>query len=1134
MIRNCFCRWYVPLALALSLAPSSAFAAEIKLARNPDYHDGKVAFSYLGDIWVVNEDGTNPQRMTVHPARDINPRFSPDGKWIAFSSDRAGNQDVYIMPATGGKAKQLTFHSANDLVVGWTPDSKRVVFQSSRGMMFPGIPNLYEVPINGDVEQAVLTDWGYWGSYSPSGDKLAFNRHPMAWSRQHYRGSYAADLWLLDVNTKKFKRIVDDKLPDEEKANNLWPMYGQGGDIYFVSDRAMKAKSGDPKLMKSVNNIWKVNDSTGVLTQVTKHTSGRLFWPSISSDGKVIVYEENFGLWKLDVASGKTTEIKVNITVDDAENNQETLTFNGECDGYYVSPSGKRAVISVHGELFTIATDKGETRRLTSTPNLRERQPSWSPDGKWIAFIGEKDGVEHAMLCDEKGGQMKQITGGDTQKGLLQWSPDGSALLYTASDNKLYKYSIEQSATVALTKADVVAGDSAVVNPQWSPDGKWISFTKADRASQLPHVYIMPASGGEARRVTLPDVYSDTAAQWTPDGKYLVYLAGADVGNSSVQPNKTTSQLFIVALVPEEKDGSDKGIDSEEEAMKQQAKGGAMGAGQKGAPVEVKIDFAKLGRRARQLTSTPDRIMTLAVTPDSKSVVFTTSGTEGGRTVQSLWTINVAGGVASRVAQGGAAAGEGGGGGGFGGGGGYTSLQFAKDGRTLFYKQGKSIYALAMGGGPAPAAATDAPPAAKGGKGGKGGGKGGGAAPAPVDTSAPAPAGGRKINFVVKVDVDHRAERQQVLLEAWRVMKHRFYDAEMHGADWNAAKTTYLDVLEHVGDTEELHSVINMMLGELNASHTGISGGGRRAAGTASSSTRHPGFEMEPDKSGYYKVTHVYKNGPCDVDYAKIAVGDFVMAINDTPLKAGANYWKLYTQTPNDRFEITVNSKPSMEGAWKFRIKPIAAGQMTGLQYARWVEQRRDIVDRISNGEIGYLHIQQMNEGSLKQFERDLAMLAGKKALIIDQRFNPGGNIDQELLAILQQKQYQKTQSRGSVMIPRPLRGFFGPMVVMANERSTSDAEVFPDGFKTLKLGKVVGVTTYGAVIGTGSYTLMDGSTLRTPGFGLWNVNGTNLENHGIVPDVYVDNTPEDFFAGRDAQVEKAVEVLRGELTARK
>jgi tricorn protease len=420
---------------------------------------------------------------------------------------------------------------------------------------------------------------------------------------------------------------------------------------------------------------------------------------------------------------------------------------------------------------------------------------------------------------------------------------------------------------------------------------------------------------------------------------------------------------------------------------------------------------------------------------------------------------------------------------------------------------------------------------------------GGGPGASPEISERPAPSGGgrfagsspsagRKVNFTARVEIDHHARRHQVFLEGWRVMKHRFYDAGMHGADWNGVRALYEPLLEHVGDQDELHSVVNMMLGELNASHTGISAG--RFGAQGSGQAAFAGFELEPHKSGFYRVVFIYKNGPADKDYVKLAKGDYVLAINEQDIASGDNYWKHLSRAPGGRLSFLVNSKPERKGAWTVQIRPVTAMAQATLQYEKWVDERRAIADRVSGGQVGYLHIRQMNEPSLRQFERDLARLHTKKALVIDPRFNPGGNIDQELLQILQQKQYQKTRFRGSIEATRPTAGFFGPMVVLANERSTSDAEVFPDGFRTLKLGKVVGVTTYGAVIGTGAYTLMDGSVIRTPSSGLWNVNGTNLENYGVPPDVYVDNTPQDFLQGRDAQLEKAIELLQVRTALRK
>lgn len=1109
---------------------SFALAKEVKLVRHPDYHNGKIAFSYLGDIWVADESGNNPVRLTVHKARDVYPRFSPDGEWISFSSDRYGNYDVFVIPAEGGVAKQLTFNTAADIVVGWSRDSKRVIFNSVRGgekIVYPGTGSLWEVPIAGGMETRLDTDWGYWASYSPDGSKLAFNRHPAVWWRKHYRGSYSADLWVMDVQKKTFKRIVDDTTPDNEKPNNFWPTYGNNGEIYFVSDRDVTAKAGAKEAYKSINNIWKVSENGGKPVEVTHHKDGSLFWPSISSDGKVIVYEENFGIWKLDTASGKTSEIKIHINSDDKENNVETLTIASEADSYDLSPSTKRAVISAHGELFSIATDRGDITRITESAS-RETGPQWSPDGKWIAFVSDKSGRDEVWICPPMAAakDWKQVSNSDSQKLQIVWSPDSKSLIYTATDHKLYKYTLETAKTDVLASSPVAGfGGAAIGNPQFSPDGKWIAYTKVLN-TLLPHVVVISSDGGAEHRITDDTSYSEANAVWTPDGKKLVYLAGMDTGNIG-GGGESSVQVHSVALTPEEKNPMDRGMDDEEAAAAAEAANrpagvrrpptgegaggipGEMGA-QRGR-VEVKIEWDGIARRTHQITRLSDNITSVIVSPDSKTYAFIAVGTVEGRPSQAIYTIQEDGERLTKITQAGPS-GEEGGGGGFGGFGGISSLQFSKDGRTLFYRLARGIYSIGVGGGGETAAAPTA-----------GAGAFGGART------------GRRINFTAKVEVDHRLERAQVFNESYRVMKFRFYDPKMHGVDWDKMKQMYEPLIAYAADPEEMHNVILQMIGELNASHTGISAGAPGGpGGRQEEQTRYPGFELTADPSGYYKVSLVYKKGPAGHDYVKLKVGDFILAIDDHPMKSGDNYFEYYNSIAGRKFEFTVNSKPSPEGAWKTKVEPVNAGAYGTLQYEKWVVDRRALVDQWSNGEIGYLHIRQMNQESLRKFERDLAELHFKKALIVDQRFNPGGGIDQELLEILQQKQYQYTRVRDSIEVTRPIRAFFGPVVVMENERSTSDAEVFPDGFRTLKLGKVVGVTTYGAVIGTGSYSLMDGSSIRTPGSGLWNVNRTNLENYGVPPDVYVDNTPADFLAGLDAQLKKAVDVLKEELKTKK
>lgn len=1101
----------ISIIVLATLFLSLSAAAEVKLLRHPSYHNGKIAFSYLGDIWVANEDGSNPQRLTVHKARDVYPRFSPDGKWIAFSSNRHGNYDVFVIPSDGGYPKQLTFNSAADIVVGWSPDSKRVLFSSTRGLLFPGIPNLYEVSLEGGLEKPVPTDWGYWGGYSPDGTKLVFNRHPMVWWRQHYRGSYAADLWVLDIKSKKYTHLSD----GDYKGNYFWPMYAADGYIYFVSDRLpneSNIKPGSREVFKSVNNIWKIPENGGKAEQVTHHASGRLFFPSISSDGKTIVYEQDFTLWKLDVKSGKSTPVRVNIVSDDKENDVETITIHNETDSYDLSPSTKRAAISAHGEIFSVATDRGDVERVTQSYS-RETDPAWSPDGKWIAFISDKSGREEVWMAHEDGTGLKMLSDGDGEKSNIQWAPDGKSLIYSGSDHKLYRYDLDTDKTAVITSGE--AGN--IQGARFSPDAKWIAYAKLDHDLR-PHVYVVPAIGGTEKRVGNSDLlFSETSPAWTPDGKRLIFLAGlAQAGSATLR--RTMVQIYSVSLAKEEKNPTDRGVDDEDQAQaaeKLERQRTAQARGEAPKP-DVKIDFDGIGRRVRQVTHLSDNITTLAVSPDSRLYAFVAVSDEDGRPAATLYTIPEDGTQTTTITVN-RGNNEEGSEGGPPGGRQISSIKFSKDGRSVFFLgASEGLYSVEL-----PASVLN-PPGSRGAVNAASAGAGAG-------RSEP-----HRVTFTVRVEVDHRAEWKQVFNESWRVMKHRFYDAEMNGVDWAKIKEVYEPLMDYVADQEEMHNVVSQMIGELNASHTGISSTPSAEDREQQAQTRYPGFEMETDTSGYYKVSYIYKDGPADRDYIGINIGDYVLAIDGHDLKSGDNYWKYLTAVRGEKIIFTVNSKPAAEGARIAKVKPVSAEGYATLQYERWVADRKATVEKLSHGEIGYLHIRSMNAPSLAKFERDLVENHDKKALIIDQRFNPGGGIDQELLAILSQHQYQYTRQRDSVQITRPQEGFFGPMVVMENERSTSDAEVFPDGFRTLGLGKVVGKTTYGAVIGTGAYRLLDGSTIRTPGTGLWSVKGYNLENYGVPPDVDIDNTPEDFLAGRDAQLEKAVEVLKEEIKSKK
>lgn len=1079
-----------PLAIAVFVFTftSFVFAREAKLVRYPSYHNGRVAFTYLGDIWTADESGQNVQRLTVNKARDAYPRFSPDGKWIAFTSDRNGNGDVYIMPAGGGTAKQLTHHSAEDTVLGWTPDGTGVLFSSQRGEDFMGM--LYVVSTGGGMPWRAGPDMGNAASYSPDGKRIAYNPKGQVYWRKYYRGSYATDVWIEDVAAKKFTQLTDFDGLDS------WPMWSRDG-IYFVSDR-----DGN-----GLTNIWRVSDNGGKPDKVTTFRSGDVRFPSISADGRTIVFEHDFGIWKLDTPTRKVSQIRLDIDAETQENDSEIRTFTSEADDFDLAPNSRRVVVSTHGELFTVPVDEGDIRQITDSA-ARDRNVAYSPDGKWLSFVSDRSGREELYVVAVDGaGEPQKLTDIDALKLGYNWSPDSKEIAFTASDTKLRKINVASKQIAELDSSKF----GNISTPEWSPDGKWLAYSKSD-ASRTSDIYVLASSGEDKtpHKVTF-DSYDERGPRFAPDGRKLFFIRSDQTGGGGGGFGNASIQIYSVGLERLDRDPDD----PEERAEAEAAPGAGLGEGGEGGPPrrppanrpphETKMDWAGMKHRTRQITRMPFPISNFTVAPDSRTLLFVTSEPAGQAATPVVYSIQDDGRRLTRVISGGPPQGEGEGGGGGGFGGGIGNLSISRDGRTLFFSERDGIYSVTLGGGAAAATA----------------GRAGGAE-----------AARRRINFTVRVKIDRPAEWAEMFGDAWRTMKYRFYDPAMHGMDWDAAKAKYEPLVKDVGDRQELLNIINEMIGELNASHTGAAPP-PRGAGGGGLATGHLGIELQPDATaGRYRVTYVYEGGPADKDWVKVNVGDYLIAIGGTQVKAGDEYWALLNNRLNRKVEVTFNNKPSEEGAWKTRLETINGGAYNTLRYERWVKERRQKVDELSNGRIAYLHIQAMNQPSLRKFEKEIREFRNKDAMIIDQRWNGGGNIEQELLAILVQREYQVWVPRGVEAAGRPFAGYFGPKVVLQNWRSASNAEMFPAGFRALGLGKVIGTPTMGAVIGTGSYSLIDGSTVRTPGVGVYlaDQKRTNMENFGVPPDILVDNSPEDNLAGRDRQLETAVAELLKQL----
>ena len=1087
-----------PLAIALFVLAftSIVVAREARLVRYPSYSNGRVAFTYLGDIWTADENGQNVQRLTVNKARDAFPRFSPDGKWIAFSSDRNGNLDVFIIPSTGGAAKQLTYHSADDTVLGWTPDGKGILFSSQRGEDFMAL--LYVVGVDGGMPWRAGPDMGNAASFSPDGSRIAYNPKGQVYWRKYYRGAYATDVWIEDVSAKKFTQLTDFDGLDS------WPMWGRDGQIYFVSDR-----DGN-----GLTNIWRISESGGKADRITSFKTGDVRFPSISADGRAIVFEHDFGIWKLDTGNNKLTPIKLDIEAEGEENDTEMRAFNSEADDYDLAPNSRRIALSIHGEIFTVPVEEGDIRQITDN-SARDRLVNYSPDSKWLAFISDRSGREELYVVAVDGaGEAQKLTDIDALKFGYNWSPDSKEIAFTASDSKLRKVNVASKQVAELDSSNY----GNISTPEWSPDGKWLAYSKSD-ASRTTDIYLLASSAEEKQphKVTF-DSYDERTPRFAPDGRKLFFIrsdsiggggGGGGFGNASVQ-------IYSVGLERLERDPDDPEERPEAESPPAPGEGGDAAATPRRPmnrpPHETKMDWTGLKHRTRQVTRMPFAISSYTVAPDSRTIVFVTSEPSATASVPVVYSIQEDGKRLTRVAAGGPPTGEGEGGGGFGFGGGISGLGISRDGHTLFYFERNEIFST-----PLPSSAASAAAAS-------------GAGQRPTEGAR------KRITFNVRVKINRPAEWAEMFGDAWRTMKYRFYDPAMHGKDWDAAKAKYEPLVRDVGDRQELLNIINEMIGELNASHTG-SAPPPAGRATGAVSTGNLGLELAPDSAaGRYRVTYVYEDGPADKDWVKVKVGDYLIAIGGKQVKAGDEYWQLLNDRLNRKVEVTFNNKPAEDGAWKTRIETINSNAYSTLRYERWVKERRQKVNELSQGRVGYIHIRAMDPPSLRKFEKEIREFRGKDAMIIDERWNGGGNIEQELLGILVQREYQVWVPRGTEASGRPFAGYFGPKVVLQNWRSASNAEMFPAGFRALGLGKVVGTPTMGAVIGTGSYSLIDGSTVRTPGVGVYlaDAKRTNMENYGVQPDIRVDNSPEDNLAGRDRQLETAVEELIKQLGAGK
>jgi tricorn protease len=985
---------------------------------------------------VANLDGTNPKRLTDHSALDIFPRFSPDGKWIAFNSNRMGNNDVWVVPITGGEAKQLTFHTTGDSIQYWTPDGKGIIISTSRAVSGWGSP-LYIVPLDGRIPFPLDMDIGRAGMISQDGSKIAFNRNGIRYWRKQYKGNNQTDIWVQDLKTKKITQLTDiDTKEFRTHVQDAYPMWGADGMIYFLSERS------------GIFNIWKISPQGGDPIQVTSHQEDGVQYPSISQDGKTITYENEFDLWKLDIPGGTPERISISMDFDVKKNMVEYLKADNTADGFAPCPEGAYLAVDFHGEIFIVPTEEGigEKTQVTSSP-WRDRYQSWSPDGKHIGYVSDESLEEEIWLYEAATGKRKKVTTHESSKRPFVWSPDGKKIAYVA-ENTLFLYDLASNKNTDLAHN----ANSGYNVSEFSRDSNWlvINFRDSDENSDVHLVNI-----NDKKEYNITDnPFRDHGGRLTPDGKRVIFRSNRDNG---------VYHLFVVELEKIKENPNDPLI---KERSKNKSKE------KKETAFEVKIDLNRIDKRAVQLTSGSNAVGSYFLSSDGKTVYFTSSDQKG----SGLFQINIDGSGQKKVIDGN-----------------FSQLIPSADKKVLFYREQDKIFKMALSNKKKEQV---------------------------------------KFNFTVKVD--KRAEWEQIFEEAWRVMKYRFYDATMHGTDWAAHKKKYKPYLKYVGEDKDLIDLTNEMIGELNASHTGVSGP-RGRAGITTYTTRYLGFEMEQDK-GSYKVTHIYRDGPADKEWLDLKVGDYIHAIDGKPIKAGDNYWKILNEAINDFVSVKVSSSPDKNSNMhEIRIETVAS--LRNIKYEEFVANCREYVEKETDGKIAYVHIRSMNRSSLRRFENEVSQLWNKDGIIIDIRYNGGGNIDEPLLDIIERRPYayvtdnrrgHKTWGR------RHKQAIAGPKVMLINQRSFSDAEMTPAGFRVLGLGRIVGTPTGGGVIWTGGYGLINGGRIRTPSWLAITYDpakpynyGINLENFGVPPDVFVENTPEDNLNGYDRELKAAIDEVR-------
>jgi len=1089
-------RAVLAVVTGLLLLPSGqAAAAEAQWLRYPAISpDGKtIVFSYRGDLWRVASSGGIATPLTLHEAHDTAPVWSRDGSQIAFASDRYGNLDVWVVAAEGGEPRRLTFHSAGDWPTAFSPDGQEVLFTSARldsrtCVQYPtgAQPELYSVSVEGGMPRQVLSTPALYASYDPAGDRLAYSDqkgYEDEW-RKHDDSSFARDVWLLDLASGEHQRLTafghDDRQP-------VWAPDGRS--LYYLSE------------VSGSFNVWRLDVAQpGSPVQVTSHETHPVRFLSISSSGD-LAYTYDGGLYVLEAGATQGRRIEVQALADRRTNAQQYVDVAKEITGFDLSPDAKEIAFVARGEIFVTSADHGATRRITNTPE-QERSVSFGPKGRSLVYAGERSGswnLYRSVLSDENEPDFFNATA-IQETPLLEveaetfqphFSPDGKEVAYLEERTELKVTNVESGETRSILPRDLnysyADGDQWF---DWSPDGRsfLVQFMSPTRWSM--EAGIVPSSGeGELVNVTKSG-YEDYAPHWALGGEAFFWFSDrygtreltgwasefdvrlAFVTQKAWDRYHLSEAELEQVKAKEEKEKKKKEEEEEEKGKKDKKQKAAEDEEEVKLADPVSLELDEVTDRTGRLTIHSSHLSDAALTPDGERLLYLARFEKG----YDLWSYEHRKSEIKLLAK----------------------LNAKEAGNLRLDKEGKKAFLLVDGG-------IRSVGVEKG-------------EVKPVELSA-------------RMELDAGAERRYLFEHVWRQTLKKFHDVDMHGVDWAYFKEVYAGFLDEVDTNRDFAELLSEMLGELDASHTGAYYGPKVPD---ADQTAALGFFPDPEwEQAGVRIAENLDKGPLQQTGTRIAAGTVITAIDGHDIAAGENWYPLLNRKAGEPVRLTLRQDDGEE-TWQERVKPIDLQARRRLIYERWVRSRREEVDRLSGGRLGYAHIRGMSDSPFREIFDDIfGRSVTKEAIVLDTRFNGGGNLDEALTVFLSGKVFMRGVPRGREVGAEPINRWTRPSIVVQNEGNYSDAHCFPNAYRTLGLGEIVGTQVPGTCTSVWWETLQDRSLV----FGIpqvtWlDASGDAMENKHFDPDYWVDNDPKLESEGRDQQLEKAVEVLLAQLDA--